>query len=65
VENLGFLEKLGYWVLNNLHIGLLEKFVWLVFQKTLIIGFLEKNLGNVFRCVLLGLGLCDNWFFEN
>jgi hypothetical protein len=59
VENLGFLEKLGYWVLNNLHIGLL------VFQKTSILGFLEKNLGNVFQWVLFGLGHCDNWFFEN
>jgi hypothetical protein len=47
VENLGFLEKLEYWVLNNLYIGVSEKLVYLVFQKTLILGFLEKLLGNV------------------
>ncbi len=35
MENLGFLEKLEYWVLNNLYIGVLEKLVYLVFQKTL------------------------------
>jgi hypothetical protein len=47
VDDLGFLKKLEYWVLNNLGIGLLEKLVYLVFQKTLILGFLEKNLRNV------------------